>query len=191
MGHFYEGDRVRLGALRGGIVVAVNGKLRARFPDSDRLLWLDYLVPDEGPGGRINAHSWASCHGCGNPSVAFFCVNCEQHAQRQIESFHRRETAREHRDAIDRGEPSFGVHIAGPIQQIDRVVEQRCARCAVVISRSIGGLPVPMRWFPDSSLFPEGALIERGYLGIGRPRGRVTAPTCEQVVAPAGVRRRA
>lgn len=80
------GDRVRLGATRGGIVLPVDGKLRAVTPDG-RLHWLDHWVTDEGPDGRIFPDEWDLCELCGNPTKgeyartascahSFGCRNC-------------------------------------------------------------------------------------------------------------------
>jgi hypothetical protein len=69
------GDRVRLGATRGGIVLPVDGRLRVVTPDG-RLHWLDHWVTDEGPDGRIWPNTWDLCDVCGNPTYQMPTVSC-------------------------------------------------------------------------------------------------------------------
>lgn len=184
IGVFAVGDRVRLGSLRGGVVVRHEGKLRVQFPNSgDRLLWLDGMVPDEGPDGRIYPNAWDPCERCGNPTVGELCTNCERRGTEAADAFDLSETALEHREAIARGEPSFGIHVASSIRRHGRTVEQRCARCGVVLSAFIGDTPFPPRWFPESSLWPEGAMVERHALGLGRPTDAAARPTCRPISA--------
>lgn len=174
MGTFYEGDRVRLGEMRGGVVVRHAGKLRVRFHDAQTLLWLDHCVPDEGPDGRIYPNTWDLCEHCGNPTVSSFaCVNCEARSRSAAETFARNEQRDEYLDAIAKGEPAFGVHVASSIRRHGRTVEQRCARCGVVLMRYIGDPASP-------PLYREGQLIERTYTGWG-PTARVTDPTCTPI----------
>lgn len=82
------GDRVRLGALRGGIVLPFEGRLRVVTPDG-RVHWLDHWVTDEGPDGRIFPDEWSACDLCGNPTKGSgpiptgycadaFCRNCSE-----------------------------------------------------------------------------------------------------------------
>lgn len=174
IGRFSEGDRVRLGILRGGEVVRVEGKLRVRFPFASRLLWLDFCVPDEGPNGRIFPNTWNTCVDCGNPTMQpFHCSNCDRRSQREAEAFDRAERRREEREAEANGEPSYGVHVASSVRRHGRTIEQRCARCGAVLTRYVGDVLV--------GTFPEGALVERGYLGLTPPRDPAKPATCRPV----------
>jgi hypothetical protein len=67
---------VRLGALRGGIVLPVDGRWRVVTP-AGRVHWLDHWVTDDGPDGPIHPNEWDGCELCGNPvRSAPICVNC-------------------------------------------------------------------------------------------------------------------
>lgn len=156
MGTFYEGDRVRLGRVRGGIVVKVDGVLRVQFPPSKKLLWLDYVVPDEGHDGPIYPNEWHACDGCGNPSPSWCCTNCaRRQAQRDTATF-----------------IPNRVHVASSVRRHGRTIEQRCARCGGVLTRYVGDCLV--------GVFEEGALVEHGSIGLVARPG-LTAPTCRPV----------
>jgi hypothetical protein len=74
---FRFGDRVRLGAMRGLVVLPIDGRLRAVAPDG-RLFWLDHFVPDEGPDGPIRPNEWHRCAECGNATTDdILCCNCD------------------------------------------------------------------------------------------------------------------
>jgi hypothetical protein len=175
MARFYEGDRVRLGALRGGIVVRHLGQLRVKFLGAATLLWLDGVVVDDGTDGRIYPNTWDACEHCGNPSPTPECLNCRRRAEAQAEAFDRRTTAAEKRHA----RPSFGIHVAGPVERVERRTFQRCLRCGADLAAYVGGEntePVGM--------FPAGALVERTYLvGLVRPRDPQAKPNCTPATA--------
>jgi hypothetical protein len=176
MARFSEGDRVRLGAVRGGIVVRVNGKLRARFPDSgDRLLWLDYLVPDEGPDGRIYPDTWAGCERCGNPSPSAECINCRRRAEHAADAFDQRLTSAERR--LDK------VHVAGPVERAERRTFQRCERCGVELRGYIGSEDKA----PVGMLAPGSLVVRDRFRNVVAAVDQRLQPTCE----PAAVRRSA
>lgn len=181
MGLFYEGDRVRLGSVRGGIVVRHEGQLRVRIHDSRTLLWLDHMVPDEGPDGRIFPNTWNLCLTCSNPTTsADFCLNCEARAEASAQDFEARARRREQADALAKGEPAYGVHLAGPVEQDARSVRQHCARCGVQLVAYIDG--GEKRHQPPAGTFREGTLLQRGALGLA-VLDRVAVPTCAARVA--------
>lgn len=161
MPRFSEGDRVRLGALRGGVVVCHDGQLRVRFGDAQKLLWLDHCVPDEGPDGRIFPSTWDHCPTCSNPTTGFFCINCDRRFAR----------------AIAQPQPPLPVHLAGPIRRSPRRYEQRCTRCGALLVSALG----ETRPGPPPGTFPEGSLVQRTYMGLGAPIEPVTEPTCTPV----------
>lgn len=166
---FYEGDRVRLGTLRGGVVVRVDGRLKVRFHDSRTTLWLDHCVPDEGPDGRIYPNTWNSCLTCSNQTTSEdFCINCEARAQGEHAA-----VAKASRPRWDR---AYSIHLAGPVEQDGRSVHQHCARCGVQLVGYLDG--GEKRQQPPAGTYREGTLLERGGLGLV-VLTRVAQPSCQ------------
>lgn len=83
-------------------------------------------------------------------------------------------------DYLAKGEPVYGIHIAGPVEQDARTVRQHCARCGVQLMAYMDG--GQQRQQPPIGTYREGTLLERGGLGLVA-LDRIAVPTCAPRIA--------
>jgi hypothetical protein len=176
------GDKVRIGAHRGGVVFEdrPGTPWLVRWPSSRAgapVTWLDHCVPDEGPDGPIDSNTWTRCEGCENPSISLWCVNCTARQAAEVKP------PAPLRGQLRIASPPIGVHMAGApgvLEDYPGVKIQACARCGAPLKciPDVEAGVTPPDTLPAGDFYQVGALIERGR-GWQAYNLWATEPNCE------------